>query len=63
LREEGEVREIIRQIQEARKEAGCSLSEKIDVGLPSWPSNFENEIKKKTLAKSLYLAEKLEIKH
>ena len=63
LKEEGEARDIIREIQEARKEAGCGLSEKIDVGLPSWPKGFEEEIKKKTLANSLYSAGELEIKH
>ncbi len=62
LKEEGEAREIIRQIQEARKEAGCGLSDEIEVGLPSWPEKFTEEIKKKTLAKRLYQAEKLAIK-
>ncbi len=62
LKEEGEARDIIREIQEARKEAGCRLSDEIEVGLPSWPKKFEEEIKEKTLAKKLYQAEKLEIK-
>jgi len=62
LREEGEARDIIRQIQEARKEAGCGLADLIEVGLPSWPKKFEEEIKRKTLAKKLYQAEKLEVK-
>ncbi|HUV71905.1 MAG TPA: isoleucine--tRNA ligase [Clostridia bacterium] len=62
LKAEGEAREIIRQIQRARKEAGCRLTQEIEVGLPSWPEEFEEEIKKKTLAKKLYQAEKLEIK-
>jgi isoleucyl-tRNA synthetase len=62
LEEEGETREIIRQIQEARKEAGCGLADLIEVGLPSWPKKFEEEIKKKTLARKLYQTEKLEIK-
>jgi len=62
LKEEGEAREIVRMIQEARKEAGCELSDLIEVGLPSWPKKFEGEIKRKTLAKKLYPAEKLEVK-
>jgi len=62
LKEEGEARELVRQIQEARKAAGCGLRDQIEVGLPSWPARFEEEIKKKTLAKKLYRTEKLEIK-
>jgi isoleucyl-tRNA synthetase len=62
LKEEGEAREIVRLIQEARKEAGCGLSDRVEVGLPSWPKRFEEEIKKKTLAAKLYQAEKLAVK-
>lgn len=62
LREEGEVREIIRKIQKERKEIGCGLTQKVEVGLPSWPEGFENEIKKKTLVEKLYKAKSLEIK-
>ena len=62
LKEEGEARDIIRQIQEARKEENCGLSDQIDVGLPSWPKKFTEEIKKKTLIKNLYNCSQLEIK-
>jgi len=62
LKEEGEAREIIREIQEKRKEAGCKLDEKISVGLPSWPKRLEEDIKRKTLASDLYQANQLEIK-
>ncbi|MCL5090566.1 MAG: isoleucine--tRNA ligase [Patescibacteria group bacterium] len=62
LKEEGEVRDLIRQIQEARKEAGCGLKDLVEVGLPSWPEKFEAEIKRKTLASKIYQAEKVEIK-
>jgi len=62
LREEGEAREVIRQVQEARKEFGCQLDELIEVGLPSWPKNFEEQIKKETLAKRLFTSEKTVIK-
>ena len=62
LKTEGEAREIIRQIQQARKEAGCNLSEKVDVVLPSWPKSFTNHIKKETLTRKLIKGEKLEIK-
>ena len=59
---EGEAREIIRQIQQARKETGCELSEKVTVTLPAWPKEFEQEIKKQTLSKELIKGEKLTIK-
>lgn len=49
----GRAREIIRQIQEERKRLGTDLTEKVDVVLPSWPKSFEEEIKKKTLVRSL----------
>jgi len=62
LKTEGEAREIIRQIQQARKEAGCDLAEKVSVTLPAWPKEFEEEIKKQTLSKELVKGEKFSIK-
>jgi len=53
LKAEGEAREIMRSIQDARKELGTKLDEKVKVTLPSWPSAFEEDIKKKALAVSL----------
>jgi len=61
LKEEGEARDLIRQIQEARKIAGCGLSEKVKLGLPSWPKNFEEEIKNKTFSQEIVRAEKIEV--
>jgi isoleucyl-tRNA synthetase len=61
LKEEGEAREIIRKIQEARKEMGCGLEDRVRVGLPAWPKKYEEEIKRKTLADNLYKAETLTI--
>jgi len=57
----GQAREIIRKIQQARKEANCKLDQLVTVKLPSWPKEFEVEIKHQTLAKRLAKAEKLEI--
>ncbi len=57
----GQAREIIRNIQIARKDAGCDLAEKITVKLSDWPKEFESEIKKQTLASSLEKGKKLEI--
>ncbi len=58
---EGQAREIIRSIQQARKDAGCDLSEKVTVTLPDWPQEFEEEIKKQTLASKLTKGESLSI--
>jgi len=57
----GEARDIIRQIQNARKEAGCELDQFVAVKLPAWPEEFEDEIKKQTLTKKLIKSGKLEI--
>lgn len=61
LKKEGQAREIIRSIQEARKEAKTTLSEKINVTLPDWPAEFEDLIKKQTLATSLIRGDKLSV--
>ncbi len=50
---EGQAREIVRQIQEARKEAKTALDQKVVVHLPDWPKEFEEYIKKETLATKL----------
>lgn len=62
LKAEGEARDIIRDIQVARKEANCALDEKVIVLLKSWPKEFEEEIKRQTLASKLEKAESLQIK-
>ncbi len=61
LKKEGDSRDIIRQIQGARKEAGCDLAEIVSVKLPNWPKEFEQEIKKQTLSSSLIKSDILEI--
>ena len=50
---EGEVRDIVRKIQQERKTIGTSLDELIDVSIPQWPEKFEEEIKKKALIRNL----------
>lgn len=57
----GQARDIVRQIQVARKEANCDLAEIVTVKLPDWPKKFEEEIKKQTLSKKLEKSGKLEI--
>lgn len=61
LKTEGEAREIVRQIQEARKEANCRLDEVIKIKIPNWPQSFESYIKAETLVSDLQKGEKLEI--
>jgi len=49
----GEARDIIRRIQEERKKIGTKPEDKISVSLPSWPKEFEDEIRRKALIKDL----------
>lgn len=53
LRDEGEARDIIRKIQEERKKIGTKPTDRIDVSIPSWPSNYEEDVKGKTLTRNL----------
>jgi len=62
LKKEGEARELVRQVQEARKEAGCRLDEKIDLTLNDWPEGYTDLIKKATMARFLNRGSKLEVK-
>ncbi|HSX40306.1 MAG TPA: class I tRNA ligase family protein, partial [Candidatus Saccharimonadales bacterium] len=57
----GKSRDIIRQIQEERKKLGTSLAEKVNVTLPDWPEEFENEIKKKALVQNLEKGDKFSV--
>lgn len=61
LLDKGQARDLMRKIQEARKEAQCRLDEIVDVISPSWPKSQEDEIKQKTLVRNLTLGESLKI--
>ena len=61
LKDEGEARNLIRQIQAMRKKEGLELSDKIIVSLPAWPASFEATIKEKTLATEIKKGEELYI--
>lgn len=61
LEEEGKARDLVRDIQDARKEMGTGLDEKIVVYLPDWPKDFEAYIKKSTLATELRRGDVLKI--
>ncbi|MFZ5437785.1 MAG: isoleucine--tRNA ligase [Patescibacteria group bacterium] len=51
LKAEGEAREIMRTIQNLRRQAGLSISEQAVVSLPDWPAVWQNEIETKTSTK------------
>ncbi len=53
LIEEGEARDIIREIQKQRKTLGTTLNEKVDVVLKNWPKTFEDYIKRKASVGSI----------
>lgn len=61
LKEEGEAREIIRQIQDERKRLNLDRTTQIRVTLPSVPSGWEEEIKRSTLALELALGKELRV--
>ena len=61
LRAEGEARDLVREIQKLRKKVGCELSDKIVVEAPSWPKEFEDYIKQKTLATEIKKGPELKV--
>lgn len=61
LKAEGEDRELIRQIQELRKERKCRLDEKIEVTTPRLPHN-QQLVSQTTLTRSFKKGKKLAIK-
>jgi isoleucyl-tRNA synthetase len=64
LQAEGEARELIRQIQDLRKQNNCRLDEKIKVSGPNWPKDkkLQDYIREETLTTELLPGDKLEIK-
>jgi isoleucyl-tRNA synthetase len=58
---EGQAREIIRSVQQARKEAGVAVEERISLVLPDWPEAFTGEIQEKTKADSLVKGDRLQV--
>lgn len=61
LEEEGTARDLMRDIQGARKKLGLSPKDLVTVELPSWPKSWEAEIKKKVGAKELTTGPALKI--
>ncbi len=61
LKEEGEAREVMRTIQNLRKEAKVNVDEMVKVQLPSWPEKWSEQIKAKTKVSELTKGEEAKI--
>lgn len=62
LEAEGIARDLMRDIQGARKKLGLSPSDQVTIELPSWPESWTEEIKKKVGATSLTVGPALSVK-
>lgn len=62
LKAEGEARELIRAIQDARKKMGTRIDEQVIVELPGWPESLTEDIKAKVLAKELVRGETIVVR-
>ncbi len=61
LEAEGKARDLVREIQDARKAAGTALDEKVIVILLDWPKEYTDYISKETLATKLIKGNELKI--
>ena len=61
LKAEGSARDLVREIQKLRRKAGCQMDNKIIVEAPSWSKEFEEDIKRKTLARELKVGPELKV--
>ncbi len=48
LKEEGRARDVMRQVQQLRKEAGVDINAQVNVTLPDWPASWTEQIQTKT---------------
>lgn len=62
LKAEGEARDLIRQVQQMRKDNGLTLKDNIVIIAPSWPSEFKDLILSSTAAQDLQSGGELSIK-
>jgi len=62
LKKEGAARDLIRQIQNLRKKKQVDLNQKVELIAPTWPKEFEDYIKEKTLVKSIFKGPELKLK-
>ncbi|MBI3103792.1 isoleucine--tRNA ligase [Candidatus Daviesbacteria bacterium] len=61
LAEEGEMRDLIRQIQQLRKEQNLTLTDKTEILAPSWPKAFEGQILAQTSSVAITKGNELKI--
>lgn len=61
LKLEGDARDLIRQIQQLRKENNLTLADKTSITAPDWPEKFEKLILKSTLSVSMKKGEQVGI--
>jgi isoleucyl-tRNA synthetase len=61
LEAEGQARDLIRDIQRARRKAGLNLDDQVVVYAPDWPKNFEKKILTATNAKEILTANELRV--
>ncbi len=61
LKEEGEARDLIREIQQQRKEQNLTLSDKTKIEVPTWPKAFEELILKSTASISISKGSSLKV--
>ena len=59
--EAGQARDIIRSIQQKRKELGTTMIQLVNVSIPEWPKEFEAEIKRKALVKTIVVSDTFEV--
>ncbi len=62
LKAEGKARDLIRDIQRARRKAGLNLDDVVIVHAPDWPKDFEEKILSATNAKEIKQADELQVK-
>jgi isoleucyl-tRNA synthetase len=61
LKEEGEARDFIRQIQQLRKDSGMTLQDKIEIKAPAWSKKFEELILRSTASVKISESDELKI--
>ncbi len=63
LEEEGRARDIMRDIQQARKKAKLTPSDQVKVTLPEWPKEWEEQIMARVNATEIVVGKELGIVH
>ena len=63
LAQEGEARELIRQVQQLRKEQNLTLADKTRIEAPNWPKAYEGMILLGTASVKISRGDKLKVKN